>query len=49
MTFHEAKINEGGWGGYGYTIIDPDTGAEAYLIEGGGNGGLWLTMVQQLI
>ncbi|MDY0049807.1 MAG: hypothetical protein RBR73_03570, partial [Halothiobacillaceae bacterium] len=27
-----------GWTGYGYIIVDPETGAGAYLIEGKGNG-----------
>ena len=39
MTFHERPIKAHGWTGYGYSIIDPETGAGAYLIEGSGNGG----------
>jgi hypothetical protein len=39
VTVHEKAINAFGWSGYGYTIIDPDTGGGAYLIEGRGNGG----------
>lgn len=42
VTFHESRINAHGWSGYGYIIIDPDTGAGAYLIEGSGNGGTLL-------
>ncbi len=38
VTIHESPITAHGWTGYGYTIIDPDTGAGAYLIEGRGNG-----------
>jgi hypothetical protein len=39
-TAHENKINFNGWIGEGYTLIDPQTGAGAYMISGGGNGGL---------
>ncbi|MCZ2106807.1 MAG: transglutaminase, partial [Burkholderiales bacterium] len=35
----ERQISAHGWTGYGYTIVDPETGAGAYLIEGKGNGG----------
>ncbi|WP_347486130.1 hypothetical protein ABFV80_001149 [Vandammella animalimorsus] len=45
VTFHEARINEHGWSGYGYSIVDPETGAGAYLIEGKGNGG-WLENIK---
>lgn len=38
-TAHEARINFNGWIGEGYTLIDPNTGAGAYMISGGGNGG----------
>ncbi|PAT32504.1 hypothetical protein CLI93_00540 [Vandammella animalimorsus] len=44
VTFHEARIHEHGWSGYGYSIVDPETGAGAYLIEGKGNGG-WFSLV----
>ncbi len=37
-TAHEAKIVYGGWIGSGYLLIDPETGAGAYKIAGGGNG-----------
>ncbi|MDR3351794.1 MAG: transglutaminase-like domain-containing protein [Zoogloeaceae bacterium] len=39
VTVHEKPINAFGWSGYGYTVIDPETGAGGYVIEGGGNGG----------
>ncbi|WP_347486121.1 hypothetical protein ABFV80_001140 [Vandammella animalimorsus] len=42
VTFHEARIHEHGWSGYGYSIVDPETGAGAYLIEGKGNGGWFM-------
>ena len=40
VTVHEKAINAYGFSGFGYTIIDPDTGVGAYLIEGKGSGGL---------
>lgn len=39
VTVHERQINAHGWSGYGYTIIDPETGAGGYIIEGKGRGG----------
>ena len=39
VTTHEARINFHGWIGEGYIILDPNTGAGAYMIAGGGNGG----------
>lgn len=41
VTFHENQINAHGWTGYGYIIVDPETGAGGYIIDGKGNGG-WL-------
>ncbi len=38
-TAHETRINFNGWVGEGYTLIDPETGAGAYMIAGGNNGG----------
>jgi hypothetical protein len=32
-------ISVNGWSGAGYSVIDPETGAGGYLIEGGANGG----------
>lgn len=43
-TAHENRINFNGWIGEGDTLIDPQTGAGAYMISGGGNGG-WLSLV----
>ena len=40
VMVHEKPINVFGWSGYGYIITDPDTGSGAYLIEGGGRGGI---------
>ena len=48
VTVHEKAITAFGWTGYGYTIVDPDTGAGAYIIEGKGNGG-WLAILGALI
>jgi hypothetical protein len=39
VTISQAKITYSGWTGAGYVIIDPQTGAGSYLIEGGANGG----------
>jgi hypothetical protein len=39
VTVHQADINANGWTGMGYIILDPDTGAGAYKISGGANGG----------
>lgn len=35
---HEKSIQYKGWHGSGYIIIDPHSGAGAYLIDGGANG-----------
>ncbi|WP_034835274.1 hypothetical protein [Endozoicomonas numazuensis] len=39
VTAHERNITLNGWNGAGYLIIDPETGAGAYKISGGANGG----------
>ena len=39
VTLHLNKITVSGWQGSGYIILDPDTGAGAYKIGGGANGG----------
>ena len=39
VTIHQSDITFSGWTGSGYIIIDPDTGAGAYKIGGGANGG----------
>lgn len=44
VTVHQNQISAHGWTGYGYTIVDSDTGAGAYLIEGRGNG-MWMELV----
>jgi hypothetical protein len=39
VTVHQADINANGWTGMGYIILDPASGAGAYKISGGANGG----------
>ena len=39
VTMHEKSINKHGWKGFGYIVIDPETGAGAYIIEGNRNEG----------
>lgn len=39
VTIHEAPIAENGFVGSGYTLIDPSTGAGAWKVSGGANGG----------
>ncbi len=41
VTIHERPIHAFGWSGSGYTVIDPETGMGAYMIEGGANGAWW--------
>lgn len=38
-TIHQNPVTVGGTTGFGYTIIDPRTGAGAYRISGGASGG----------
>jgi hypothetical protein len=38
----EREFDRGSWRGVGYIVQDPETGAAAYLISGGANGGGWL-------
>jgi hypothetical protein len=45
VTVHEAPITISGWTGTGYIISDPATGAGAYKISGGANGGALLSGV----
>jgi hypothetical protein len=40
VTISQHNITLNGWTGSGYTIIDPETGAGAYRISGGADGGL---------
>lgn len=46
---HESPISVSGWTGSGYIIDDPATGAGAYKISGGANGGsLWIPIIGTL-
>lgn len=36
---HESFVNYNGWKGTGYIVVDKNTGASAYMISGGLNGG----------
>ncbi|NOZ69588.1 MAG: transglutaminase [Deferribacteres bacterium] len=42
VTVSQTEINFNGWTGVGYIIIDPETGAGAYMISGGLSGGVLL-------
>jgi hypothetical protein len=48
VTVHEKSISAYGWSGYGYVIVDPETGAGGYIIEGSGNGGFILAYVVKM-
>ena len=48
VIVHQSPINVYGWTGFGYIIIDPDTGGGAYLIEGKGSGGFIDALVPTL-
>jgi hypothetical protein len=39
VTVHQSEITANGWTGSGYIILDPESGAGAYKISGGANGG----------
>ncbi len=47
VTVSKTQITYNGWTGVGYIIIDPTTGAGAYMISGGLGGAelLWLSIV----
>ncbi len=47
-TAHENRINFNGWIGEGYTLIDPQGGAGAYMISGGGNGGYIIKVLAKI-
>ena len=42
VTISESKVTVSGWSGSGYIILDPSTGAGAYMIGGGADGGIVL-------
>ncbi|PKH03647.1 hypothetical protein CXF72_05105 [Psychromonas sp. MB-3u-54] len=45
VTVHEKPITHFGWTGSGYIVTDNDTGAGAYKISGGSNGGYLLIAI----
>ena len=47
VTVHQVPITVSGWTGSGYILLDKDTGAGAYKISGGANGG-WLVLAALL-
>jgi len=49
VMVHERAITASGWTGYGYVIVDPNTGAGSYLIEGNGSGGIILILAGWLV
>lgn len=49
VTVSKTNINFNGWVGCGYIIIDPITGAGAYMISSGTNGALFLIGVALLL
>ncbi|WP_323844805.1 transglutaminase-like domain-containing protein [Microbulbifer magnicolonia] len=48
-TAHELPISFNGWIGEGYLLIDPQTGAGAFKISGGNNGGDLLSAIGALL
>jgi hypothetical protein len=49
VTVHESPVTISGWTGSGYVVGDPDTGAGAYKISGGANGGEMLSFLAGFI
>ena len=49
VTVHQSPVTLNGWTGAGYIVIDPQTGAGGYLIEGGANGGKLLAAISGLM
>ncbi len=48
VTVPQTVVNLNGWTGCGYVIIDPNTGAGAYMISGGMSGGflpMWIAVL----
>jgi hypothetical protein len=45
VTVHQSPITQSGWTGTGYIITDPVTGAGAYKISGGANGGVMILAI----
>jgi hypothetical protein len=49
VTVHQANISFSGFTGAGYIILDPETGAGAYKIAGGANGGELVTQLASVL
>lgn len=45
VMIHQSSITAEGWSGAGYSVVDPETGAGGYLIEGGARGGFLLATI----
>jgi hypothetical protein len=45
VTVHQAPVTVNGWRGAGYTVLDVETGAGGYLLDGGSNGGKLLAAI----
>lgn len=40
VTISQKQVQYNGWTGTGYSVVDPNTGAGAYLIGGGADGAI---------
>lgn len=49
VTVSKTNISYNGWNGCGYIIINPETGAGAYMISGGSNGAMIMTFMDMFI
>lgn len=49
VTIHQSAITANGWTGAGYTVVDRETGAGAYLIEGGARGAIFFVTFVLLV
>ncbi|WP_026842879.1 hypothetical protein [Citrifermentans bremense] len=48
VTVSKTNITSNGWTGCGYIVINPETGAGAYMLSGGTNGAILLVAVMLL-
>jgi Transglutaminase-like superfamily len=49
VTISQTNITYNGWTGCGYIIVNPETGAGAYMISGGLSGAIMMTYVSMFI
>jgi Transglutaminase-like superfamily len=49
VTIHQSAITANGWTGAGYNVIDPETGAGGYIIEGGARGGVLIAITLAIL